>query len=296
MDRRSFLTATVALALTGCAQPAASASPRRIVEPVAFPSDAYPSPTPSSPTISPTPSHGHPMVPTREETIARYAGSPAREWGFAVTGVLTHASGASPGAALTFDACGGPGGTGVDLSLIAVLRRLHVPATLMLNGRWVQANAGIAAELAADPLFEIQSHGMSHQPLSTTGRAAYGIPGLTDVGAVYDELVSASPILTRLTGKPVRFFRSGTAFCDEVAAAIAIDLGTPIVNFTVNADAGATFTPAQVATQLASVGPGDVVISHMNKPGSGTADGYAIALPTMMDKGVQFVTLSQVFP
>ena len=61
----------------------------------------------------------------------------------------------------------------------------------------------------------------------------------------------------------------------------------------VNGDAGATFTPAQVAQTVGAVRGGDIVISHFNRPGKGTAAGYAQVLPTLLDRGVTFTTLAR---
>ena len=40
---------------------------------------------------------------------------------------------------------------------------------------------------------------------------------------------------------------------------------------------------------------GDIVISHMNRPGRGTSEGYAAALPRLVDRGVRFVRLREGF-
>ena len=126
------------------------------------------------------------------------------------------------------------------------------------------------------------------------GRSAYGIPGTADVGEVYDELMGAKPVVERLSGKPCAFFRSGPAHYDDVAPAIARRLGQVPVNFSVNGDAGATFSAAQVAGELAGVRGGDIVISHFNHPDSGTSAGYAAALPRLLDRGVVFARLGEV--
>ena len=55
---------------------------------------------------------------------------------------------------------------------------------------------------------------------SVTGRSAYGIPGTRSAGEVYDEVAGNQAKLTRLLGKPARFFRSGTAYCDDIAERI----------------------------------------------------------------------------
>lgn len=193
---------------------------------------------------------------------------------------------------LTFDACGGPGGgDGFDADLIQVLRKHSVAATLFLNARWIAARPTLAAELAADPLFTVACHGTRHVPLSVDGRDAYGIRGTRSVGEAYDELTGNVDWFIEHTGAPPRFTRPGTAHCDEVAAAIARDLRMPVAGFTVNGDGGATFSAAMVRDTLAAVEDGDMVLAHMNRPGGGTAAGCAAALPGLLDRGVEFVTL-----
>ncbi|UVJ41469.1 polysaccharide deacetylase family protein [Arthrobacter sp. CJ23] len=239
-------------------------------------------------------SSGLAALPDKEQIIAEFGGLRPKEWGLHVTGVVNGS--ASRHAALTFDACGGPGGTGCGQQLLATLRSLNVPATLFMNQRWIQANPGLAAELAADPLFELANHGSQHRPLSVAGQAAYGIPGTAGVGAVYDEIMGNQPVLGQLTGKAARFFRPGTAFYDEVTAAITRRLGLLPVNFTINGDAGASYPAGAVAAEVGRTGAGDIVISHFNKPGSGTAAGYAKALPRLLDHGVTFAHLGDVLP
>ena len=194
--------------------------------------------------------------------------------------------------ALTFDACGGPGGSGYDRSLIDFLRRREVPATLFLNSRWIDANPAAFGHLAREPLFEIASHGTRHRPLSVTGRSAYGIAGTRNAGQVYDEIAQNQVKLTRLLGIPPRLFRSGTAYCDDVAARIVTALGERLVSFSVNGDGGATFTPDQVCRTVAAAGDGSIVLCHMNHPERGTAAGIAAAVPLLLASGCRFVRLS----
>ncbi|KGN32582.1 polysaccharide deacetylase [Knoellia sinensis KCTC 19936] len=199
--------------------------------------------------------------------------------------------------ALTLDACGGSGGgNGVDHELLTVLRRHAVPATLFLNVRWVRANGSVAAELAQDPLFELANHGHRHRPLTVRERTAYGIAGTGSVGEVVDEIEAATPWFVEHTGAPPRWFRAGTAHTDDVAATVAERLGQPIAGFSVNADFGATAPAHAVARALGAVSPGDIVIGHMNRPGRGTAKGFATALPRLLDSGARFTTLTLPAP
>lgn len=233
-------------------------------------------------------------VPSKEQIVAEFGTLRPQEWGLHVAGVVNNS--ASRHVALTFDACGGPGGTGCDHKLLKSLRSLNVPATLFINSRWITANRSLAAELAADPLFELANHGTLHLPLSVNGRSAYGIAGTANPAAVYEELMGNQALMHELTGVSPRFFRPGTAFYDDVAAAMTRRLGMLPVNFTVNGDGGATFAPATVAGEVARVAAGDIVISHFNRPASGTAEGYARALPRLLDGGVTFARLGDVLP
>jgi peptidoglycan/xylan/chitin deacetylase (PgdA/CDA1 family) len=252
------------------------------------------SPTPTAtPSASPTPSAAQPVVPTRAEEVARYGHLAPTRWGLdGVPGMVSRLPAGQQGIALTFDACGGRGGSGYDAALIEVLRAHKVPATLFINSRWIDENRPTFDRLAADPLFEIANHGTRHLPLSVAGRSAYGIPGTRNAGEVYDEVAGNRAKLTGLLGHPPRYFRSGTAYCDDVAARIVGDLGERFISFDVNGDGGATFTPEQVHQAVLTARHGSIVISHMNHPRGGTARGYATALPRLLESGHHFVRLS----
>ncbi|MEV6977509.1 polysaccharide deacetylase family protein [Kitasatospora sp. NPDC093806] len=321
VNRRTLLVAAAGTALAACApttpdrptsapptSPSASGAPSASSAPAAGgtasvapvdPADPpaptpTPTPTPSA-TPTPTPTAAS-TFPTRAAIVARYAGATPTAWGLEVPGVLTTVPDVpSPATALTFDACGGSGGSGYDAALIDTLRAHGVPATLFLNARWIDANPALFEALAADPLFEIANHGTVHRPLSVTGRSAYGIPGTRDAGEVYDEIAGNREKLTALLGRPPRFFRSGTAHYDDVATRIAADLGQLVAGFATNADGGATLNAAQVNRELVGSPPGAIVIGHMNHPASGTARGLATALPTLLAAGRTFTRLSDAF-
>lgn len=253
--------------------------------------------TPAAPSTAsiPAPSWAVATMPSRETVGAEFADRSPQEWGLTVSGVSQRLL-KPAGIALTFDACGGPGGgTGYDADLISLLRTRSVPATLFLNQRWISANPELAAELAADPLFEIENHGTRHLPLSVTGQAAYGIAGTASLAEAYDEVAGADPWFRSTLSRPAWFFRSGTAHYDEVASALCRRVGQAVAGFSVNADAGATYSPGQVAGQVATCVAGDIVIAHMNRPGKGTAVGFAQALPPLLDGGARFVRLADGF-
>jgi peptidoglycan/xylan/chitin deacetylase (PgdA/CDA1 family) len=127
-----------------------------------------PRPNQHRPRIAATTSHAVPPspIPSRDTIVARYGQSRPTVWGLEVPQVTTRLTTSERVVALTFDARGGPGGSDYDERLIRILRRNQAPATLFINSRWIDANPGVIAELASDPLFEIANHGTRHCPLS----------------------------------------------------------------------------------------------------------------------------------
>ena len=156
----------------------------------------------------------------RETLIQRYSGERPTVWGEAVPGVVQRLPTSDRVVALTLDACGGRAGSGYDAALIETLRRERVPATLFINARWIEANPQEFWQLAADPLFQVANHGTAHRPLSVTGRSVYGITGTASVAEVVDEVSVNQRLITDLTGETPAFFRSGTAYYDDVAVRI----------------------------------------------------------------------------
>jgi len=246
-------------------------------------------PPPSKPAVVPSPAA--PASPVTTAPRIEYRTPTA--WGTDLPGITTTgvAGHYHPTVSLTFDACGGEGGSLVDVALLDTLRREEVPATLFLNARWVRANQKMAAELAADPLFEIGNHGTRHVPLSVTGRAAYGIGGTTDVDDAIREVVDNQQVLADVTGIRPTWFRAGTAHYDDVAVDIVSELGLSIAGFTVNGDAGATLSPPQVAANLADAPDGAIVLMHMNQPFGGSGAGLRAGLPRLRERGVRFAHL-----
>ena len=101
-------------------------------------------------------------------------------------------------------------------------------------------------DLASDPLFEIGNHGLLHKPCSVNGRSVYGIAGTADIAELGRRDRAERVVkIQDLTGIKPSFFRSGTAYYDEVAVQIAVDLGYIIAGYSVLGDAGADFQPGE---------------------------------------------------
>jgi peptidoglycan/xylan/chitin deacetylase (PgdA/CDA1 family) len=294
VGRRAVLAGLAAGTLAGCGRAAGLGSGHTAA--------SAPSPSPamagpgtartSSPAVATPTAASSPAGLSRAEVVARYGKLKPDYWGFGGPGVVRDLHTTRRVIALTFDACGGPGGSEYDAALIEFLRQREVPATLFLNSRWIDENPAVFRRLRGEPLFELANHGTRHLPLSVTGRSAYGIGGTRDAGEVYDEVATNQVKLTRLLGAPPRYFRAGTAYSDDVAAQIVTAMDVSLVTFSVNGDGGATFTPGEVRSTVAAAPAGSVVLCHMNHPRGGTAQGIAAAVPQLTASGYRFVRLS----
>jgi peptidoglycan/xylan/chitin deacetylase (PgdA/CDA1 family) len=195
-------------------------------------------------------------------------------------------------AALTLDACGGS----FDRDLILFLIERHIPATLFATKRWIAANpAGTALIRGHSELFEIEDHGANHVPaVIGVRRRVYGIAGEPDLAHLRQEVLEGARAVERVTGAAPHWYRGATAEYDPAAIQAIKGLGYKIAGFSVNADAGATLRKAAIVARLKAVKSGDILIAHMNKPRSETAEGLAEGLTWLRAHGFKFVTLNEI--
>ncbi|MCT8137222.1 polysaccharide deacetylase family protein [Anaerobacillus sp. CMMVII] len=217
------------------------------------------------------------------------------EWGEAVTGVIHKMTTEEKVVALTFDACGGEWGSGYDEALIDYLISEDIHATLFINSRWIDTNLEQFLYLASLDQFQIENHGTEHRPLSVNGGIAWGIKGTASVEEVISEVMTNYEKILSLTGHAPRYFRSGTAYYDEVSVAIVEEMGMKVINYDILGDAGATFSASQVRDSLLRSQPGSIALLHMNQPSKGTAEGVKMAVPLLKEQGFRFVTLNEGF-
>ena len=310
MRRKGIVIVLLLLFTTACAQGPESPVPvGTIIDPVVevlpgtVPGQTPVQPVPvetKPPVVLPNPDgkgEDDPLIPapvvTLEVLREKYGKWETKEWGEDVTGVVTRIDTEDKVVALTFDACGGGAGMGYDRKLVEYLIREKIPATLFLNGRWIEGNRKLFQELAANPLFEIENHGTLHKPLSVDGRSVYGIRGTSGVDAVVKEISENARTIEEATGRKPKYFRSGTAYYDDVAVKIALEIGVTPVNFDVIADGGATFSESGIVAASLRAKPGSILIYHMNHPEKSVAEGVMKAIPLLREKGFRFVLLEE---
>jgi len=232
-------------------------------------------------------------IQIKERIISSFAGRVPQEWGEGVRGVKTRLNTGQKVLALTFDACGGLRGLNYDAKLIQYLETEKISATLFVSGRWIDANLEIFKKLSNHPLFEIENHGLNHKPCSVIGRSVYGIKGTKSVEEIYVEIEWNALKIQTMTGRKPKYYRPGTAYCDEICVEIGNDLGVEVVNFSVRGDGGATYSKKQVKEALLDAPPASIILMHMNHPEGDTAEGVMAAIPELKKHGFRFVKLSE---
>jgi peptidoglycan/xylan/chitin deacetylase (PgdA/CDA1 family) len=214
-------------------------------------------------------------------------------WGEFVRGVDEDIKTGKKIIAFTFDACGGPKGSGYDAELIDFLRKEHVPATLFVTGKWIDANFSTFLTLSKDTLFEIENHGLNHRPCALDGESEYGIHGTANAASAFDEVEANARKIEALTHRRPVFYRSATAFIDEACARMTEKLGIQTISFQILSGDAVPYTPAKVIERnvIDHVSPGAIVIMHFNRPAWNTCEAMRLIVPQLRKMGYQFVKL-----
>lgn len=229
----------------------------------------------------------------KEKIIKEYPNAKPGSWGEFVKGVDEDLITNSKIMALTFDACGGPHGSEYDKELIDYLKKEKLPATVFLTGIWMDANPEALKELMDDPLIEIENHGLKHRPCSVDGESEYGIKGTANVAGAVDEIELNERKIMSSVGRRPEFYRSSTAFTDELCATIANQLGVQIVSYDILSGDAVPYTPKNVIKEniISNAKSGALIIMHMNHPKWYTYEALQETIPELRKMGYSFVKL-----
>ncbi len=194
--------------------------------------------------------------------------------------------------ALTLDACSGK----FDDDLIEFLIRNRIPATIFATKKWLLKNpVGVAVIKAHLDLFDVENHGENHIPaVIGKGKTVYGIPGEPDILHLRREVSEGARAITDIIGVAPRWYRGATAEYDAPAVDEIGKMGYRIAGFSINADSGASLGRKAIVKRLKNVRSGDVIIAHMNKPASDSAEGLSVGLLDLLREHYVFVRLDQV--
>ncbi|MEU8437696.1 polysaccharide deacetylase family protein [Streptomyces sp. NPDC029216] len=177
--------------------------------------------------------------------------------------------------------------------LIDALRRLKVPSTVFMTGRWAEEYPDQAKAIGTDPNFEIANHSYSHHAFKSP---CYGLPALdapaarADVERAFAAFKKAGAVNT------VPYFRfPGGCYDDQALRALAPAKVTAVQWDVVSGDAFAKDPDAVAEQVLAGVKPGSVVVMHCTHSAA-PVTGQAIEkiVPELRKRGFRFVKVSEL--
>jgi peptidoglycan-N-acetylglucosamine deacetylase len=208
--------------------------------------------------------------------------------------------------ALTFDLCETDADrAGYDGRIVDLLRAQGVKATFFAGGKWLETHPERAAQLIADPNFEIGSHDLLHRDLSRANdktmeeeirltEAAYdqarkNLLARQCAAGVEETLESAPP-------EHITVMRFPYGRCNAKSLAAVADAGQLAIQWdVVNGDPDPHISAKTIAnTILTHAHPGAIIVAHANGRGRNTAAALAIALPKLKEEGYGFVTVSEL--
>ena len=219
----------------------------------------------------------------------------------AASGARNEAGGPDKVVALTFDADmtadQGPRAAAGERfdnpGLIASLRRLKVPSTVFMTGRWAQEYPVQARSIGTDPLFEIANHSFSHYAFSLP---CHGLPTVakTDMRSDVERAFTA----IRKTGarNVVPYFRFPGGCYDDASLKALAPTGVTAVQWdVVSGDAFATDADAVAEQVLAGVVPGSLVVMHCTRSAAPVTDeAVRRIVPELRERGYRFVKVSEL--
>ncbi|WP_371602591.1 polysaccharide deacetylase family protein [Streptomyces sp. NBC_01220] len=177
--------------------------------------------------------------------------------------------------------------------LIALLRRLKVPATVFMTGRWAEEYPSQARSIGTDPLFEIGNHSYSHYAFTSP---CYGLPTVEE-GAIHDEVERGFGAIRKAGARNVvPYFRfPGGCYDDATLRALAPEKVTAVQWDVVSGDAFATDADAVAQQVLDGVRPGSLVVMHCTRSAAPVTDeAVDQVVPELRKRGYRFVKVSEL--
>ncbi|MEU3727708.1 polysaccharide deacetylase family protein, partial [Streptomyces sp. NPDC031705] len=177
--------------------------------------------------------------------------------------------------------------------LIDALRRLKVPSTVFMTGRWAEEYPDQARSIGTDPNFEIANHSYSHHAFTTP---CYGLPALDGEAARADVERAFAAFRKAGAVNTVPYFRfPGGCYDDRALRALSAARVTAVQWDVVSGDAFAKDPDAVVEQVLAGVKPGSVVVMHCTRSAAPvTGEAVQRIVPELRKRGFRFVKVSEL--
>ena len=238
----------------------------------------------------------YPPLPVRQEEIRIHAVVAPAPTPRVVLGAET----TRPLVALTFDldmnpdmaAAARAGFRWINTDGTSYLESTNVHATIFMTGMWAEVYPAEARRLAANPNFEIGNHSYSHPAFHSPCYQLWSVSRTAQPSQVQ----RAQQAIERVTGLTPKYFRFPGGCYDRSALDIVHAAGLIPVQWNVNSiDAFNAYPQQIVATVLAGVKPGSIVVMHLmrgNAPSSAAA--LRVIIPALQRRGYEFVTVSEL--
>ncbi|WP_097877764.1 polysaccharide deacetylase family protein [Streptomyces sp. ms184] len=263
-------------ALTGCGgRPPAPAPP---------PPPASASPAPKKPpTMAPGPAGRTPVFERRTTGGGAGGGSAEKVVALTFDADMTADQGPRAASGERFD----------NPELVALLRRLKVPSTVFMTGRWAEEYPAQAKAIGADPLFEVANHSYSHHAFSSP---CYGLPVVGKNAMTQDVERAFTAFRKAGVRNVVPYFRfPGGCYDDTALRALAPANVTAVQWDVVSGDAFATDAGAVAEQVLDGVRPGSLVVMHCTRSAApATEAAVRRIVPELRERGYRFVKVSEL--
>ncbi|WP_328620026.1 polysaccharide deacetylase family protein [Streptomyces sp. NBC_00354] len=177
--------------------------------------------------------------------------------------------------------------------LIATLRKLQVPSTIFMTGRWAEQYPDQAKSIGTDPNFEIANHSYSHHAFTSP---CYGLPALDTAAARADVDRAFAAFRTAGAVNTVPYFRfPGGCYDDQALRTVSTAKVTAVQWDVVSGDAFAKDPDAVAEQVLAGVKPGSVVVMHCTRSAAPvTEEAIRKIVPELRKRGYRFVKVSEL--
>ncbi|NDZ61783.1 polysaccharide deacetylase family protein [Streptomyces anulatus] len=177
--------------------------------------------------------------------------------------------------------------------LVALLRRLKVPSTVFMTGRWAEEYPAQAKAIGTDPMFEIANHSYSHYAFSSP---CYGLPVVGRAAMAREVERAFSAFWKAGARNVVPYFRfPGGCYDDTALRALAPANVTAVQWDVVSGDAFATDADAVAEQVLDGVRPGSLVVMHCTRSAApATEAAVRRIVPELRERGFRFVKVSEL--
>ncbi|MDN3245180.1 polysaccharide deacetylase family protein [Streptomyces sp. ZSW22] len=177
--------------------------------------------------------------------------------------------------------------------LIATLRKLEVPATVFMTGRWAEEYPDAARSIGQDPRFEIANHSYSHYAFTDD---CYGLPTVPEERMRSDVERAYAAFREAGVPDPMPYFRFPGGCYDKAALKALTAAGVTAVQWdVVSGDAFATDADAVARQVLDGVEPGSVVVMHCTRSAAPvTEEAVRTIVPELRKQGYRFVKVSEL--